>query len=403
MQKKELSQKNVYISLGVVLIAVAFISGVYLGYENRPSALKVMGVFGKEEGAPASVNFEPFWKTWATLEKKYVSDNGVVDDQDKIWGAIRGLVAAYGDPYTVFMPPTEAKMFEEDISGNFSGVGMEIGMKEGILTVIAPLKNTPAERAGIRAGDLILKIDDTITNNMTVDEAVRMIRGEKGTRVRLTIVRRGDEEPKEISIIRDTINLPTIDTELRPDGIFVIKLYNFSAISTALFREALREFTTTGSNRLILDLRGNPGGYLDASIEMASFFLPAGKVVVREDFGGNREEGIYRSKGYNIFNKNLRMVILVNEGSASASEILAGALQEHGVAKLVGEQTFGKGSVQELVKITSDTFLKVTIARWLTPNGVNISKEGLTPDYIVEFDPDADEDPQLQKALELLR
>jgi carboxyl-terminal processing protease len=325
-----------------------------------------------------------------------------LSDQEKVWGAIKGLVEAYGDPYTVFMPPTEAKMFEEDISGNFSGVGMEVGEKEGIITVITPLKNTPADKAGINAGDQVVKIDDTATNGMTVDEAVRLIRGEEGTKVKLTIIPKDGEEPKEVSLTRAVITIPALETELREDKIFVIKLYSFSAVSSSLFRDALREFIGAKTNKLIIDLRGNPGGYLDASIDMASFFLPSGKVVVKEDFGGDKEEKAYRSKGYNIFNDNLKMVILVNGGSASASEILAGALQEHGVAKLVGEKTFGKGSVQELVNITPDTYLKVTVARWLTPNGRSISKEGLVPDYPVARGSDENVDPQMQKAVELL-
>jgi carboxyl-terminal processing protease len=312
-------------------------------------------------------------------------------------------VKSYGDPYTVFMPPVEAKMFEDDIRGNFSGVGMEIGIKDEILTVITPLKNTPAERAGINAGDQILKIDDTITSGLSVDEAVRIIRGENGTTVSLTILKKGAEEPKEIKVVRAVITIPTIDTENRSDGIFVIKLYNFSAVSPGLFRDALRQFVESGSHKLILDLRGNPGGYLDAAIDMASFFLPAGKVVVTEDFGGNKDNTVYRSKGYNVFNDSLRMVILVNEGSASASEILAGALHEHNIAKLVGEKTYGKGSVQEVIKITPETTLKVTVARWLTPSGHNISKEGLMPDVVVERGKDPLKDSQFDKAVELLK
>ncbi|MFA5987907.1 MAG: S41 family peptidase [Candidatus Paceibacterota bacterium] len=397
------NNRFLYISLGIVFLAGAFLSGVYFGFENRPAVSKVTSIFGKEETSSAEVDFGPFWQTWNVLEQKFVGGNEEVSDQDKVWGAIEGLVKSYGDPYTVFMPPVEAKMFAEDIRGNFSGVGMEIGIKDEILTVIAPLKNTPAERAGLQSGDQIIKIDETATAGLSVDEAVRIIRGETGTVVKLTILKKGNEEPKEIKVTRAVITIPTIETALRADNIFVINLYNFSAVSPGLFRDALREFVESGSHKLILDLRGNPGGYLDAAIDMASFFLPAGKVVVREDFGGNRDEDVFRSKGYDVFNDSLRMVILVDEGSASASEILAGALSEHGVAKLVGEKTFGKGSVQEVISITPETSLKVTVARWLTPNGYNISKEGLNPDFPVERGEDLERDLQMEKAVELLK
>jgi carboxyl-terminal processing protease len=184
-------------------------------------------------------------------------------------------------------------------------------------------------------------------------------------------------------IVRDVINIPTLDTDVTHPGVFIIKLYSFTAQSPDLFRNALRQFVSSGDHKLILDLRDNPGGYLDAAWDMASWFLPAGKTIVTEDFGTNGSPDIYRSKGYNVFNSNLQMLILVNNGSASASEILAGALQEQGIAKLVGQKTFGKGVVQELIPITSDTSLKVTVARWLTPNGHNLSHDGLDPDYLV--------------------
>ena len=327
-----------------------------------------------------------------------------VDNQEKIWGAIGGLTDSFNDPYTVFLPPEDSAVFESDISGNFQGVGMEIGVREGILTVIAPLKGTPAEKAGVRAQDKILKIDDTPTTNINSDEAVKLIRGKQGTKVSLTILRDDVEDPIIIAVTRGVINIPTINTRILSDGIFVIELYNFSAISGDLFRTALREFVASRSNNLILDLRGNPGGYLEAAIDMTSWFLPLGEVVVREDFGGNREEVVHRSKGYSIFGKRLNMVILIDGGSASASEILAGALSEHGIATLVGSTSYGKGSVQELVKITQETSLKVTIARWLTPLGISISEGGLTPDIEVgrTFEDEGKGiDPQLQAAVEI--
>ena len=404
-KSKKLLKRFAAISVLVIAVAGIFLFGVYLGFQNRPAVSRITELVNKEEGLPAGVDFSPFWKTWSILNQRFVSDNGAVDEQEKVWGAIKGLVDSYGDPYTTFMPPVEAKMFDEDISGNFGGVGMEIGMKDGVITVVAPLKNTPADQAGIKAGDKIIEIDGKITSGVSVDEAVRLIRGESGTEVVLLVIHPDTNEPIEISITRGTIEIPTIDTELRADGVFVISLYNFSANSPNLFRDALREFIESETDKLVLDLRGNPGGYLDAAVDMASFFLPAGKAIVREDFGEKEEEVIYRSRGYDIFNENLKMVVLIDGGSASASEILAGALSEHSKAKLVGTKTFGKGSVQELLPITSDTSLKVTVARWLTPSGKSISKEGLMPDYVVETteaDTTGDRDPQMEKAVQIL-
>jgi carboxyl-terminal processing protease len=314
-------------------------------------------------------------------------------------------MGSLGDPYSVFFLPDEAKSFEEQIAGNFSGVGMEVGIKNKILTVIAPIKDTPAYRAGIKAGDLILKIDDKITSDLGVDEAIKLIRGEKGTTVTITILHEGESDPKEIKIVRDVINIPTLDTETRPDGIFVIHLYSFTANSADLFRGAMKEFVESNSDKLILDLRGNPGGYLDAAVDISSWFLDGGKTVVTEDYGSNRKPTVYRSKGYNIFNDKLKFAILIDGGSASASEIVAGAMQDNKKAVLVGSQSFGKGSVQETVKVTPDTLLKITVAKWLTPNGNTIAEVGLTPDYKVEYtkkDKESKKDPQMDKAVEIL-
>ncbi len=394
-------KKIVYLLVGLPALIVALFLGVYIGESKsapiNPNDLVNTDLVTKEQ-------FATFWKAWQILDEKYVSSASTTA-QDKIYGSIEGLAASYGDPYTVFFPPVESKMFQEDISGNFEGVGMEIGIKEKQLQVVSPIKNSPAERAGVKVGDLILSINGTSTADMSVDRAVKLIRGAKGTPVKILFLTKGTTKPVEKTIVRDIIDIPTLETSVKPNNVFVIKLFSFTAQSANLFRGALREFIASGSNKLVLDLRGNPGGYLDASWDMASWFLPAGKIVVTEDFGGNGAPNHFRSKGYNVFNSNLNMVILVDGGSASASEILAGALQEHKIAKLVGEKTFGKGSVQELVELTPDTSLKITIARWLTPGGHNLSNEGLEPDTVVvptERDIADGKDPAMQKAIELL-
>ncbi len=401
MIKKFFNQKqNPYT---ILIIFGVFFFGIFIGHRNLPEVDRV-DVNNKNIQVNTKADFAPFWKVWNTINEKY-PDANKVSDQDKVYGAIKGLTDSLGDPYSTFFNPTEAKIFEDDIAGTFSGVGMEVGIKNKILTVIAPLKDTPAYKAGIKAGDKILKIDKKITTDLTIEQAIKLIRGEKGTTVSVTIFRDGEKEPREIKIIRDIINTPTIETNLRKDGIFVITLYSFSANSSNLFRDALKKFADSGSYKLVFDLRGNPGGYLDSAIDMASFFLPSSEKVVTEDYGGSKEPNIYMSKGFNAFNDKLRFVVLIDSGSASASEIFAGAMQDNNRAKLVGEQSYGKGSVQEVVDITPDTILKVTIAKWLTPKGTSISLKGLNPDFIVPMtskDILDKKDPQMNKAVDLL-
>jgi carboxyl-terminal processing protease len=381
----------------------AFFLGIYVDNHNRPAIEKVL-LANKETVVTTEADFSPFWKVWNMINEKYPKANETTD-QNRVYGAISGLMSSLNDPYSVFFNPDDAKAFEEEIAGNFTGIGMEVGIKDKILTVIAPLKDTPAYRANIKPGDKILKIDQIVASDLSIEKAIKLIRGEKGTTVTLTIFREGDKEPMEIKIIRDIINIPTLDTELRSDGIFVIKLYSFSANSANLFRDAIKKFVESGTDKLLLDLRGNPGGYLDSAVDISSWFLPSGKTVVTEDYGDDKKPEIFRSKGYNIFNDKLKFVILIDGGSASASEIVAGAMKDNGRAKLVGSQSFGKGSVQEAIKVTPDTLLKITVAKWLTPNGISISEKGLTPDYSVKItqkDLDAKKDPQLNKAVEIL-
>ncbi len=406
MQKFSNGIKNTLFALTVL---GAFFLGVYVDSHNRPEIDKVLGLANKETEVATETDFAPFWKAWNTINEKYPKADKITN-QNRVYGAISGLVNSLDDPYSVFFSPDDAKAFEEEIAGNFTGIGMEVGIKDKILTVIAPLKDTPAYRANIKPGDKILKIDQTITSSLSVEKAVKLIRGEKGTTVTLTILHGGDEKPIEKKITRDIINIPTLDTEFRKDGIFVIKLYSFSSNSANLFRNALKNFAESNTDKLLLDLRGNPGGYLNSAVDISSWFLQSGKIIVTEDYGDDKKPEIFRSKGYNVFNDKLKFVILIDGGSASASEIVAGAMQDHKRAKLVGSQSFGKGSVQEAIKITPDTLLKITVAKWLTPNGNLITEKGLTPDYVVENkkftrtgeESGTSEDAQLNKAVELL-
>lgn len=409
-----------FVAGAVVLTAVGFVGGFALGGNVRvQSALpaSVAQAIGAEV-PPEGVDLSPIWKAWRIMDEKFVPASvpernasstepepvGTPEER-RVYGMIQGLAESLGDPYTFFLPPVEQKQFSEDLSGEFSGVGMEIEIKDELLTVVTPLKGTPAEKAGVKPGDIVLEIDGVSTKGLDITNAVNRIRGPKGSTVVLKMMREGWGEPKDVNVVRDTINLPIVDTEDKGNGIYMIALHNFTANSPQLFREALRDFVESGNNKLILDLRGNPGGYLEAAVDMASWFLPSGKVVVTEDYAGHEDNVDYRSRGYDVFNQNLKLVILVDKGSASASEILAGALKAHGKAQLVGTNTFGKGSVQELVPITEDTGLKITVARWLMPDGKQIPHDGIVPDVEVKIPEDnkAPADPQMDKAIELLR
>lgn len=388
------------IFVGIICLVGVFLLGVYIGFENRPASQKITGLINKESvTVEANTDFEPFWKAWKLVKDKY-PEASKTTDQEHLYGAIKGLLASFGDPYTTFFTPEESKVFESEIAGEFGGVGMEMGQKDGVLTVIAPLKDTPAYKAGILAGDKIVKINDEVSTDMSTEKAVTLIRGEPGTTVSLTMIREGVNEPKVFEIVRAKISIPTVDTEMHPDkGVFVIKLYSFSAQSPQLFQNALNEFANSGYDKLVLDLRNNPGGYLEAAVSMAGWFVPEGKVIVKEIGKTDKDVVLHKSKGPGTLSGKIKMVVLVNKGSASASEILAGALSEYGVATLMGQQTYGKGSVQELIKLTSDTSIKITVAKWYTPEGVSISDNGLTPKVKLESNKDDKVDTQLQEAI----
>ncbi len=353
--------------------------------------------------APESVDFSLFWEAWDKIQTSYVNPADF-NTQEMIYGAISGMVKALNDPYTVFFSPKENKEFLEDVNGRFEGVGMEVGIKDNQLQVIAPIEGTPAQRAGIIAGDKIIKIGDTLTADLTVEGAVSLIRGKKDTEVTLLISRKGWDAPKEFKIKRDVIVVPSLKLEFKDDAAY-LKLYQFSDNANSDFAKAAVQILNSSSKKIVLDLRNNPGGYLEVAQNIAGWFLEDNQVVVTEDFRDKKDQIVYRTRG-NSKLLGYPIAILINQGSASASEILAAALRDNRGVKLVGETSFGKGSVQQLENLTGGASLKITVADWLTPKGEHIKKVGLKPDFevkLTEEDTAAGKDPQLEKAIEILK
>jgi len=384
--------------LAVIFLIIAIVASFGLGFLLGESKI-ICPVCPPEE-----IDFSLFWETYNELQEKFVNKEEI-DVQKIIYGAIEGMVRSLEDPYTVFLPPEETKKFIEDTKGSFEGVGMEISIKDSYLQVITPLEGTPAQRAGLRAGDKITKIDDKSTIDMTIDEAVSLIRGPKGTRVTLTVFREDWEKTREFEITRAVIEIPSLKWEMKEDNIAYLKLYHFTEKAGSDFQAAAFEILNSPAEKIILDLRNNPGGYLDVAQEISGWFLERGQAVAIEDFGRKEERKIYKSKGPARLS-GYPIVVLINRGSASASEILAGALRDNREILLIGEKTFGKGSIQELARLREGSSLKVTIARWLTPKGELISGIGLEPDIKIEMtekDYEQEKDPQLDKAIEIIR
>ena len=395
-------KKYISIPIWIILLVCIFSLGFFTGNLSKSSVEKIEGLSNKESYFPSSVDFSLFWDAWNIIEKKYVN-RFELNRQKMVYGAIVGMIDSLGDPYSVFMEPEDSKKFIDDMSGSFDGIGAEVGIRKEILTIISPLEGNPAQKAGLKPGDKILKIDDTLTGDLTLDEAVSLIRGEKGIGVTLLIFREEWEEAKEIKIIRDEIKIPIIKWEIKDNNIAYIQFYNFTENSASEFRKTINEILELQPNGIVLDLRNNPGGYLETAVDIASWFLPKGEIVIIEDFG-NDKRNEFTSKGYKVL-EDMPTIILINEGSASASEILAGALRDIRGIKLVGQKSFGKGSVQQLEKLKGGSSVKITVAKWLTPSGISISEQGIVPDEEVEItleDIDEMRDPQLDKALEML-
>lgn len=346
------------------------------------------------------VDFDLFQDVWQRMKKNYVDKN--IPDTKLFYGALSGIVASVGDPYTVFLDPDTAKKFEESLSGSFDGIGAEIGMKKEQIVIMAPLPDTPAERAGLRPGDIILQIDKKSTTGMLIDQAVTKIRGKRGTPVLLTIYREGEKKERDVTIVRDTIQIKSVTWSMK-GSVAYIRVSHFNEDTESGFASSIRAALVKKPKGIILDLRNNPGGFLDTAIQMAGYWVD-GETVVIEKYDEQKKDE-YKGRVQALL-KDMPTVVLVNQGSASASEIVSGALQDYGKAKLVGKKTFGKGSVQDLQRLKDGSALKVTVAKWLTPKGRMINELGINPDIEIDIkdeDIAAKKDPQLEKALEILK
>lgn len=411
----------------IILALLLLAGGVGYSLGQRRVQVSVTGtnvVVNQEPPEGVSVDFSLFWEVWQRLFRYYI-DRASLDTQKMVWGAITGMVSSLGDPYTTFLPPKENKEFKEDLGGEFDGIGAQLGMKENRIIVITPLKGTPAERAGMRPGDWILKVNSEETAGWTVPQAVTKIRGVRGTKVTLSILHENEQNPIDVVITRDAILVPSVESwvktapeiteitaasesaaiRLLPGKIAYLHLSRFGDHTNGDWEKAVTELMAAQRENgalkgLVFDLRNNPGGYLEGSVYIASEFLESGVVVSQKNSDGTTQEYPVNRKGRLL---DIPLVVLVNKGSASAAEIVAGALRDHKRATIVGETTFGKGSVQTPQELPGGAGLHITTGKWLTPNGDSIHQQGIKPNIEVKRDVfDASSDAQLAKAIELL-
>ena len=399
-----------YLQLGILILFctlffwIGFNKGKTSQTVSTPLQIQNAVFTNKDKGADKTIDFSLFWNVWDLLKNKYV-DAEKLDAKTLYYGAIKGMLQATGDPYTTFFTAEENKQFNEDITGNFEGIGAELGVKNGVLTIIAPLQGTPSEKAGLRSGDKIIKINGKNASDMSIEEAVDSIRGPKGSSVMLTIFREGSQDTQDITVQREVINVKSVTIDWKENNIAYIKIMRFGDDTIKGFSSAISEVKARKASGLIIDLRNNPGGYLDASINVASKLLPDNKIVVIEESEDKSQKKMY-TRGGDVAS-GIETVVLINEGSASASEILAGALKDNrDNVTLIGEKSFGKGSVQELIELPQGTAAKITVARWLTPDGVQINEQGISPDQEIDLtldDYNNNRDPQLDATMQTLK
>lgn len=375
--------------------------------EVLPLSLNAEDETTKEEISTISqeTDLSLFWLVWAELNKKYV-DLDALDSQKMVYGAIKGMVESLGDHYTVYMTPDESKEFAENLEGTLEGIGAELTVEEdGVLMIVTPLKNSPAERAGLKAGDIIVKINEEFAADLSLFEAIMKIRGEKGTSVTLTILREGIKDPFEVTIQRDNIDIESVTVEKLEGGIVYLSVNQFNDKTIEEFKQAVSEMILEQPKGLIIDLRNNGGGYLDIAVDMLSFILPSNsKAVELVTRKGSGKSEVMKTNGAPKL-PDVPLVVLINKGSASASEIVAGAVQDHKRGVIMGTTSFGKGTVQEVESFVDGSSIRMTIAKWLTPDGRDINKKGITPDVVqdlLDSDIENEIDTQKNAAIEYL-
>lgn len=395
-------------AIAILLVCLACVAGGYeLGaHQYAQGAVPageghVTGQGSVGTNISSDVDFSTFWDVWKLVRESYVDQP--VSEKELYYGAMAGMVGALNDPYSTYFNPTDAQAFDDQLAGSFFGIGAQLDVKDGQIVVTAALPNTPAEKAGLQSEDAIMAIDGVSTEGMVIDDAVAKIRGAKGTTVTLSVVHKGADTVIDVPIVRDEITIDSVTYAMKDDHVAVISVSLFNDDTSKLFAQAVASAEKDGAKSIVLDLRSNPGGLLDAAIDLAGYWIPAGGTAVIEDVRGDKTE--YRTHGDGSL-AAIPTVVLVNGGSASASEILAGALQDTHEAEVIGEQTFGKGSVQQFQDLPDGGAVKITVAHWLTPLGRTINKQGVTPDKVVPFtaeDAHANLDPQFDAAIDFLQ
>lgn len=388
----------VTVSFFVTLAAIViFAAGFGVGRYFSPVPQYLVSDLPAEQQS----RFRVFWEAWRIIENEFYHTEPL-DYQKMIYGATRGLVRALGDSHTTFLTPTESRIFSEDVQGTFEGIGAEIGERDGQIVIVRPMPNSPAERAGLRPNDVVLQVDGVSVEDLDLIQVIGLIRGPRGTVVRLLIARQGEPEPLEVAIRRETIEMAAVESEMRPDGVAYLRLYEFNDVANQRLETALRDLMGQNPKGLILDLRGNPGGFLHVAVRVTSQFLTDGVVLIERDRDGLETKHPVKEGGLAF---SVPLAVLVDGGTASAAEIVAGALQDYGRAVLIGEQTLGKGSVQSAFTLSDSSTVRVTVTRWYTPKGRAIEGQGLTPDIEVKLtseDLEAGRDPQLDRAVSYL-
>ncbi len=408
-------RKIIAITVALAISGLAFFGGFYSGknvQKNTCFASQDFVYLNNTENNTASsaeatstkledIDFSLYGQVWSVLSRDFVNKEKL-DAQKMFYGSLRGLVSSMDDPYSVFMDPEETEAFVDDMAGTFEGIGAEVALKNNFITIVAPLDGMPAQKAGLKAGDKILSVNGTSTDGLSTDATVRMIRGPKGTKVKLSIMRDGFTAAKTFEITRDVINVKSVKVEFRKDGLAVLRISSFADDTLFLFEDAIKQIQEKKPKGLIFDLRNNPGGYLDTAVAVASEWISSGRIVTEKFSDGSLKN--YLSNGNGRL-ENIPTVVLVNGGSASASEIVSGAMLDLKKGTIIGEKTFGKGSVQTIRELPDGSSVKVTVAKWLTPAGNSINDTGITPTVEVKLSVDdfnKNLDPQLKKAVDIL-